>query len=99
MPEKLKQGDKMPPNTLNLAGGGQLSLPDELPGRYRALLGACYHTDHVTFGPHAGVSVSLFSAFVCRRRDTPAAVTWSRFPIWNRIHRAGVREGAGDIKR
>ena len=38
MAQKLAQGDKMPLITLNLIDGGRLALPDELPGRYLALL-------------------------------------------------------------
>jgi len=36
--QKLAQGDKLPPITLNLVDGARLALPDELPGRYLALL-------------------------------------------------------------
>jgi peroxiredoxin len=35
---KLKQADKLPPITLRLIDGGTLSLPDDLPDRYLALL-------------------------------------------------------------
>ncbi len=35
---KLMQSDKIPPLTLRLVDGGTLSLPEELPGRYLALL-------------------------------------------------------------
>ena len=38
MGEKLQQGDRLPPITLNLIDGGKLALPDELPSRYLALL-------------------------------------------------------------
>lgn len=38
MSTKLVQGDKMPPLALNLVHGGRLNLPDEIPGRYLALL-------------------------------------------------------------
>ncbi len=38
MPQKLIQGDKMPALTLHLADGGDMSLPEQLPGRYLALL-------------------------------------------------------------
>ena len=38
MPHKLIQGDKLPPLKLNLIDGRTISLPDELPGRYLALL-------------------------------------------------------------
>lgn len=38
MPQKLMQGDKLPPITLKLIDGTTLSLPDQLPGRYLALL-------------------------------------------------------------
>lgn len=38
MAKKLMQGDKLPPITLKLIDGRTLSLPDELPGRYLALL-------------------------------------------------------------
>ncbi len=35
---KLVQSAKLPPITLSLAGGGTLSLPEAIPGRYVALL-------------------------------------------------------------
>ena len=38
MGEKLVQGVKLPPITLRLVDGNALKLPDELPGRYLALL-------------------------------------------------------------
>ena len=38
MPRKLVQGDKLPPITLKLIDGQTMKLPDELPGRYLALL-------------------------------------------------------------
>lgn len=38
MSDKLVQGAKLPPITLKLVDGKTLSLPDELPGRYLALL-------------------------------------------------------------
>ena len=37
-PHKLIQGDKLPPIVLNLTDGSALRLPDELPGRYLALI-------------------------------------------------------------
>ena len=36
--EKLQQGDRFPSITLNLAGGGQLNLPQDMTGRYAAVL-------------------------------------------------------------
>jgi hypothetical protein len=38
MGEKLEQGDRLPKLTLNLVGGGTLTLPDEAPSRYTCLL-------------------------------------------------------------
>ncbi len=38
MAQKLMQGDKLPPISLKLIDGATLSLPDQLPGRYLALL-------------------------------------------------------------
>ena len=38
MGEKIVQGVKLPPITLRLVDGNTLKLPDELPGRYLALL-------------------------------------------------------------
>ncbi len=38
MSGKLVQGDRLPGLTLNLIDGGTITLPDEMPGRYLALL-------------------------------------------------------------
>jgi peroxiredoxin len=38
MAEKLVQGNRLPPITLTLIDGTALTLPDQLPGRYLALL-------------------------------------------------------------
>ena len=38
MPEKLVQGDRLPTIELALTDGSTLALPDEVPGRYLALL-------------------------------------------------------------
>ena len=38
MAEKLQQGDRFPKLTLNLASGGTITVPDEAPSRYAALL-------------------------------------------------------------
>jgi peroxiredoxin len=38
MPDWLIQGDKIPPITLNLVDGGTLTLPDDTPDRYVALM-------------------------------------------------------------
>ena len=38
MGEKLQQGDRFPSVTLNLAGGGTITLPDQADSRYVALL-------------------------------------------------------------
>ena len=35
---KLQQGDRLPKLTFNLIGGETLSLPDEMPSRYLAVL-------------------------------------------------------------
>ena len=35
---KLQQGDKLPSITLKLIGGDALTLPDDMPSRYLALL-------------------------------------------------------------
>ena len=43
MSEKLQQGDRIPSITLNLLDGGTLTLPDEAPSRYTALL---YYRGH-----------------------------------------------------
>ena len=36
--EKLQQGDRFPSLTFNLVGGGQLTLPQDMPGRYATVL-------------------------------------------------------------
>ena len=36
--EKLQQGDRFPSITLNLVSGGQVNLPQDMPGRYAAVL-------------------------------------------------------------
>ena len=38
MPDWLIQGDKIPPIKLNLIDGSTISLPDDISGRYVALL-------------------------------------------------------------
>ena len=38
MAEKLQQGDRIPSIVLNLLDGGTLTLPDDAPSRYTALL-------------------------------------------------------------
>ena len=38
MGEKLQQGDRFPQFTFNLVDGGTLTLPDNAPSRYTALL-------------------------------------------------------------
>ena len=38
MPKKLVQGDKLPRISLDLIDGRTMTLPDEAPGRYLALL-------------------------------------------------------------
>lgn len=38
MANKLVQGDKLPQVTFDLIDGGTINLPDEMPGRYLALL-------------------------------------------------------------
>ena len=38
MSGKLVQGDRFPSLTLNLIDNGSLNLPDDIPGRYLALL-------------------------------------------------------------
>ncbi len=38
MMEKLQQGDRFPSLTLNLVGGGQVRIPEDVPGRYAAVL-------------------------------------------------------------
>ncbi len=38
MADKLVQGDRLPGMTLNLIDGATITLPDEMPGRYLALL-------------------------------------------------------------
>jgi hypothetical protein len=38
MGKKLQQGDRFPSLTLKLASGGAVRIPDEMPGRYVALL-------------------------------------------------------------
>lgn len=38
MGEKLQQGDHIPKLGLNLLDGGSLTLPNEAPSRYTALL-------------------------------------------------------------
>lgn len=38
MASKLVQGDKLPRITFDLIDGGTITLPDEMPGRYLALL-------------------------------------------------------------
>ncbi len=38
MGQKLQQGDRFPLITLKLAGGERVTMPDDMPGRYVALL-------------------------------------------------------------
>lgn len=38
MMNKLQQGDRFPDLTLNLLGGGNVQIPNDIPGRYAALL-------------------------------------------------------------
>ena len=38
MPEKLVQGDRFPEIRLDLTDGSTITLPDQTPGRYLALL-------------------------------------------------------------
>ena len=38
MAEKLQQGDRLPSVTLQLVDGGMITLPDDAPTRYTALL-------------------------------------------------------------
>ena len=38
MPEKLVQGDRFPKIRLDLTDGSTITLPDQTPGRYLALL-------------------------------------------------------------
>ena len=38
MPEKLLQGDRFPTIALNLTDGSTMTLPEQIPGRYLALL-------------------------------------------------------------
>ena len=38
MPERLLQGDRFPKIKLDLTDGSSITLPDEAPGRYFALL-------------------------------------------------------------
>ena len=38
MPEKLVQGDRFPTIGLSLTDGSTLTLPDQAPGRYFAML-------------------------------------------------------------
>ena len=38
MAEKLQQGDRLPSVTLQLVDGGAITLPDDAPTRYTALL-------------------------------------------------------------
>ena len=38
MPDWLIQGDMLPSVTLNLIDGGTITLPDDISGRYLALL-------------------------------------------------------------
>ena len=38
MGEKLQQGDRLPKMTLKLLDGDTLTLPDDAPSRYTALL-------------------------------------------------------------
>ncbi len=38
MGEKLQQGDRLPPITLDLIDGGKLALPGDMSSRYLAVL-------------------------------------------------------------
>ena len=38
MPEQLLQGDRFPTIALNLTDGSTITLPEQIPGRYLALL-------------------------------------------------------------
>ena len=38
MAEKLQQGDRFPSMSFDLVGGGKLRIPEDMPGRYAAVL-------------------------------------------------------------
>ena len=38
MPDKLDAGDKFPAMTLNLVGGGTVTLPDDLDAKFSVVL-------------------------------------------------------------
>ena len=38
MAEKLQQGDRFPSMTFELVGGGQVHIPEDMTGRYMAVL-------------------------------------------------------------
>ncbi|MDH3605198.1 MAG: hypothetical protein OEU26_36845 [Candidatus Tectomicrobia bacterium] len=38
MGEKLQQGDRFPSLAFDLVGGGKLHIPEDIPGRYAAVL-------------------------------------------------------------
>jgi len=38
MSRKLQQGDHFPSLSFNLVGGGSITIPDDIPTRYAALL-------------------------------------------------------------
>ena len=38
MPDKLNTGDVFPSMTLNLVGGGTLTVPDDLDSKYKVIL-------------------------------------------------------------
>ena len=38
MGQKLQQGDRFPSMALKLTGGGSVTLPSDMPGRYAAVL-------------------------------------------------------------
>ena len=38
MAEKLQQGDRFPSMTFELVGGGQVRIPEDMTGRYMAVL-------------------------------------------------------------
>ena len=38
MAEKLQQGDRFPLMSFELVGGGELRIPEDMPGRYAAVL-------------------------------------------------------------
>ena len=104
MAQKLVQGDKLPPITLKLTDGGTLALPEQLPGRYLALLfyrghWCPYCRRHLTsyqenLAELTSLSVSVVAASVDTLEQSQAVVSelGLTFPVAYGVSEADVAE-------